>query len=106
MAFSFAKWFLEQEHHLIGLKFQDHINEANRSIHFTVWSNDGTVVVYIDQTRYVFIVDVGYHKQLRKIVKYRPWSVLNKIKKMVANGHARQINPTPTPKKPEQKTLF
>lgn len=70
---------------------------------------DGTVVVYIDQTRYVFITDAVYHRQLQKLAKYRPWSALNKIKEMVADGAAEQIEPAPTPpisKKPVQGTLF
>ena len=102
------------------MNFRDYHMNEERQIRFGAWMKDGTVVVYIDQTRYVFITDAVYHYQLQKLAKYRPWSALNKIKEMVASGAAEQVEPpvahkdssdTPNPvppirSKPVQGTLF
>lgn len=102
------------------MNFKAYFLTEGQNIRFGAWAKDGTVVVYIDRTRYVFITDAVYHYQLQKLAKYRPWSALNKIKEMVKAGHATQKEPpeehmgntnTPNPvppirSKPVQGSLF
>ena len=88
------------------MNFRDWLFTEGQNIRFTTWMNDGTIVVYIDQTRYVFVTDAAYHRQLQKISMYKPWTALNKIKELIKNGVASQIEPAPIPTKAVQKSLF
>lgn len=60
-------------------------------IKFTSWTNDGTIVLYIDDKRYVFDVDPIYHAELKRIAKYKPFTALNKIKELIKYNKAQQI---------------
>lgn len=95
--------------------------ESNQNIQYAGFWRDGTVIVYINQTRYVFVTDAVYHEKWKKMVRYQPFRVLNDIKNQIKHGHAQQIepNPTPAPTEPavqpkispetpknQQKTLF
>jgi len=108
-------------------------SQNNSSILFSSFSKDGTVIVYVNGTRYVYITDAFNHGQwnteLEWTKKHRPknyekvaLSFLNEIKKMTSRGFAKQVEPktpttppipTPTvasppdkPKKYIQRTLF
>ena len=90
------------------MTFRDWLMTEGQNIRFGAWWKDGTVVVYIDSTRYVFVTDAVYHRQLQKIARFKPWTALNQIKDMVKHGAAQQLEPAPIPEKPvvTQKTLF
>lgn len=107
-------------------------SQDNTNISFVSFFNDGTVTVYVGNTKYVYITDAVYHdKWLRNLqwikrtkpVAYRKvaFGILSKIKKMVEMGSATQIEPKrkevqkeippvhqPTTERPKpiQKTLF
>jgi len=107
----------------------------NSKILFGSFFKDGTVTVYINGTRYVYITDASRHhkwdRELEWTKRNRPrnyqkvaFSFLNEIKIMISLGFATQEEPkkepvpvpeppTPTPsmmpdkpKKPIQRTLF
>ena len=98
--------------------------QNNNRIIFTSFWKDGTVTVYIDGTRYVYITDAVYHgpwhDKLEYIRSKKPaayqkiaFGILQEIKDMVKRGRATQeepkpqpLNPTSTPKPPIQKTFF
>lgn len=74
--------------------------ESQNNIHFSFW-NDGTVIVYINGRKYVYITDAALHNQWSRRIDYirssKPaaydatcFSILNKIKELVKNGRARQ----------------
>ena len=65
----------------------------NRNIRFASFSSYGDVVVYINGKRYEYVTDAVYHNKWKKLIKYRPWDVLNDIKLQVKNGHATQVQP-------------
>jgi len=106
-------------------------SQNNSSILFSSFSKDGTVIVYVNGTRYVYITDAFNHGQwnteLEWTKKHRPknyekvaYVLLDKIKKMVSRGFATQVepktpktpktppvtNPPDKPKKYIQRTLF
>lgn len=88
--------------------------ESFQNIKFTEFWNDGTIVVYINNIRYVYLTDAVFHKNWEKIAQYKPFDVLNNIKNQIKNGQARQIEPKnvvqqkilPKDFKNKQKTLF
>jgi len=100
--------------------------QNNNRIMFGSFSKDGTVTVYIDGTRYVYITDAVYHgpwyDKLEYIRRKKPaayqkiaFGILQEIKDMVKRGRATQEQPKPqllspsptsTPKPPIQRTLF
>lgn len=81
--------------------------EANTpQIRFTSFWKDGTVVVYINDAKYVYITDAAYHDRWKALSQHRPFAVLNQIKTMVNKGFAKQIEPSPELAKPTQQTLF
>ena len=51
------------------------------TINFGAFAKDGTVVVYIDGKRYVYITDALFHDKWKRMIPYAPWRVLNQIKK-------------------------
>jgi len=103
-------------------------SQNNTNIVFGSFFKDGTVTVYIDGARYVYITDAAYHdkweRTLRYIRKERPqayrkiaFGILSQIKDMIKKGRATQEEPKPpvvqqpapelpVPLKPVQKTLF
>jgi hypothetical protein len=83
---------------------ESQINDSK--IKFGSFFTNGTVTVYINGKRYVYITDASYHndwdKKLEWIGKHKPqayqkvaFSFLNQIKDMVKNGRATQIEPKP-----------
>lgn len=111
------------------MKFAQWLKSQNSTnIVFGSFFKDGTVTVYIDGAKYVYITDAVYHDRWDRTLKYikkeRPqayrkvaFGILNQIKDMVKKGYATQeypkpvsaISPTPeaaAPKKPVQRTLF
>jgi len=111
------------------MKFAQWLESQNSTnIVFGSFFKDGTVTVYIDGARYVYITDAVYHDRWDRTLKYikreRPqayrkvaFGILNQIKDMIKKGYATQEEPkpssvtppTPEPpavKKPVQKTLF
>lgn len=78
-------------------------------IQFVAWYKDGTIVVAINGKRYMYATDTLYHRELKKVAKYKPGKALNMLKDWVAKGWAQQISPPPNPPeppKPTQRTLF
>ena len=63
----------------------------NETIQFSTWLKDGTIMVYIDGKKYVYITDPIYHSQIKKLAKFKPFSALNLIKSMIKDNVARQI---------------
>lgn len=57
-------------------------------IKFAGFMNDGTVIVYINGKRYVYITDAVYHDKWKQMVKHAPFRVLNLIKDQVKKGLA------------------
>jgi len=93
------------------MNFREWLLNEGQNIRFGSWWKDGTIIVYIDSTRYVFVTDALYHRQLQKLARFKPWTALNKIKEMVKNKAATQIEPPPQEKLPQDKppiqgTLF
>lgn len=112
------------------MKFAQWLESQNSTdIVFGPFFKNGTVVVYIDRTKYVYITDAAYHDKWRETLEYikrkKPqayrsvaFNILNKIKDMVKKGYATQELPKPVPpkpvsqapeiplKKPVQKYLF
>jgi hypothetical protein len=72
----FKKWFLKEN-----------------NIAFSVWSNNGSIVAYINGQRYVYEVDPTQVGGLQKLARYKPFSALNKIKELIKLGVAQQIEP-------------
>lgn len=60
------------------MKFSDFLESNN--IHFTGFMNDGRIIVYIDNKRYVYITDPIHHEKWKRMIPYAPWRVLNDIK--------------------------
>lgn len=103
-------------------------SQNNTNIVFGSFFKDGTVTVYIDGARYVYITDAVYHRKWNETLQYirskKPeayrkvaFGILNQIKDMVKKGYATQEEPKPAPaiqpvveppvvKKPVQRTLF
>ena len=78
------------------MKFKDWLFlEENDKIVFGAFANDGTVIVYINGKRYVYITDAIHHEKWKKMKNFAPWRVLNMIKEKVKNGSAKQIEPEP-----------
>lgn len=69
---------------------------------FGLFSNDGTVIAYVNGQRYVYQTDPVYHEKWKRMARFRPFSVLNDIKNQIKLGKAELISPKPI----EQKTLF
>lgn len=96
------------------LNFKEWLFEADQNIQYGGFWSDGTIIVYINKVRYVFVTDAVYHNKWKKMYRYQPWKVLNDIKLQVKNGHAQQTEPIPVaqPEKVQtnpqnkQKTLF
>lgn len=99
------------------MNFSEWLCENNQKIHYGGFWSDGTVIVYINGARYVYITDAVYHNKWRKMIRYQPFRVLNDIKNQVKNGQAQQIEPrikepavqpqiSPEIPKNQQKTLF
>lgn len=88
------------------MNFKEWLLNEGQNIKFVGWSKNGTIIVRIDNTRYVFITDAAYHHELQKLAKYKPWTALNRIKYLVQKNLAIQSEPTPIPpeeKPPEEK---
>lgn len=77
-----------------------------RSIQFTTFMNDGTIVVYIDGKRYEYVTDALYHGRWKKMLRYRPWEVLQQIKKVGQLVEPPQPEPTVEPARTKQLRLF
>jgi len=98
----------------MNLNFRDWLIESDQDIQYGGFWSDGSIIVYINKIRYVFVTDAIYHNKWRKLYRYQPWKVLNDIKLQVKNGQAQQIEPKPTVQpqkintnsKEIQKTLF
>ena len=78
------------------MEFKQWLNESN--INFLFMSN-GEVVANIDGIKYKYITDTAFHKRWRELSKYKPWTVLNDIKKHIELGNAQQILPKPIAQK-------
>ena len=63
------------------MEFKSWLTESEGNIKFASWAKDGTIVVYINGTRYVYNTDAYYHEKWKRMVPYAPWRVLNAIKK-------------------------
>lgn len=74
------------------MRFAEFLENQN-TIQFGGFSRDGTVIVYINGQRYVFVTDAVYHDKWRKMIRFKPWAVLNDIKDMVRRGLATQEEP-------------
>lgn len=72
------------------------LHENDNKIFFSTFANDGTVIVYINGKRYVYITDAFNHEKWKKMIKFSPWKVLNIIKQKIKNGSAKQIDPEPS----------
>lgn len=72
---------------------------------FGLFANDGTVVAYVNGQRYVYHTDPVYHEKWKQLARFKPFSVLNDIKKHIKLGKAELISPKPM-QKPVQQTLF
>lgn len=91
--------------------------ESQNNINFSFWK-DGTVIVYLNNRKYVYITDAVYHNKWQRNMDwlrkekpqaYEPYcfNVLNQIKKMVASGVATQEEPPlqqPSPQSPTDPT--
>ena len=58
------------------------------NIQFARFSNDGTVVVYINDKQYTYVTDAAYHDRWKKMARFQPFKVLNDIKFLVSRGQA------------------
>lgn len=102
----------------MDLNFKEWLFETDQNIQYGGFWSDGSIIVHIHKTRYVFVTDAAYHSRWKKMYRYQPWNVLNEIKLQVKNGHAQQIEPQPAaqpekmqtnskiPPQNKQKTLF
>jgi hypothetical protein len=75
------------------MEFKQWLIENEGDIRFTAFAKDGTVVVYINGKRYVYITDAMYHDKWKRMIPYSPWKVLNIIKTQVAKGQANMVEP-------------
>ena len=73
------------------MQFKQWLNE---SINFLFMSN-GEVIANIDGIKYKYITDTAFHDGWKNKSKYKPWEVLNDIKRHVKLGNAQQIIPKP-----------
>jgi hypothetical protein len=73
------------------------MNEQSPAVcQFAGFRNDGTVIVYIDGKRYVYITDAVYHEKWQRMLATHPsnaWRILNQIKEKVKSGDWKQIEP-------------
>lgn len=80
--------------------FKSWLSESEGNIRFGAFMKDGTVVVYINGTRYVYNTDAVYHDKWKRMIPYSPWRVLNQIKKsgqlvdqQIVNGSSQGFIP-------------
>tara|TARA_B100000941_G_C28459040_1_gene529626 strand:+ start:33 stop:368 length:336 start_codon:yes stop_codon:yes gene_type:complete len=66
--------------------------ETQSNISFGRFSDDGTISVYINGSKYIYLTDPIYHKKWVNLARYAPFRVLNMIKKQVEMGHARLLD--------------
>jgi len=66
------------------------INEESK-INFAGFWKDGTIIVYIDGKKYVYVTDAIYHDKWKRMVNFSPFKVLNQIKSQVEDGSASLI---------------
>ena len=78
------------------MEFKQWLNES--TINFLFMSN-GEVVANIDGIKYKYITDTAFHRKWKELSKYKPWTVLNDIKRHIELGNARQILPKPVAQK-------
>lgn len=92
------------------MNFKDFLLSEAGNIAFTRWSNDGIIVVNVNGQRYEYNVNPAHHAILQRIAKYKPFTALSEIKKLVDKGSASQIFPVVQPKNNNlslvQKQLF
>ena len=60
-------------------------------INFAGFWKDGTIIVYIDGKKYVYVTDAIYHDKWKKMANFAPFKVLNQIKAQVENGDANLL---------------
>ena len=93
------------------MDFKQWLNESN--INFLFMSN-GEVVANINGARYKYLTDTAFHNKWKSLSRFKPWAVLNDIKKHVDLGNATQLFPkrdaqktgTPEIEQKKQKFLF
>lgn len=57
-------------------------NNKKRQVLFTFWGRDGEIRVNIDGKQYKYYIDPVHLPRLMDLRKYKPWTVLNQIKKL------------------------
>lgn len=95
------------------MKFS-HWLEAKSPIVFGSFFKDGTITVYINGVRHVYITDAAYHDNWQRLSQHAPNFVLKQIQDLVKKGYAKQEEPKVDkpksfdikPVKLTQKTLF
>lgn len=70
------------------MNFKNWLLENKSTINFISWLSDGTITVLIDNHKYRYNTDAHLHNYLRREAKYKPWTALNIIKKLVSDGRA------------------
>lgn len=76
-------------------------NQKQR-IQFAGWFKDGTVIVYLNGIRHVYITDAIYHERWKALSKRNPMLVMSQIAQLVRAGHAQQTEPPSVSRKPIQ----
>lgn len=73
------------------MEFLNWLTEQESKILFASFWNDGTVIVYINNKKYVYVTDAIYHNKWKKMASKAPFKVLNQIKNQIKNGKAFQM---------------
>lgn len=87
----------------MNLNFKNWLESNDNTIKYGGFWNDGRIIVYINNVRYVFSTDSVYHNKWKAKIKYRPWEVLNDIKAQVKRGNAQQLEPVIAAPKIQQR---
>lgn len=61
------------------------LTEEQQRIVFTAWASNGTIIVVVNGKRYIYNVSAHLHPMLQKLARFKPFSALNKIKKIDPN---------------------
>jgi len=74
------------------MEFLNWLTEQESKILFASFWNDGTIIVYINNKKYVYVTDAIYHNNWKKLASKAPFKVLNQIKNQIKNGEAFQMD--------------
>ena len=78
------------------------LENQKQRIQFAGWFKDGTVIVYYNGIRHVFITDAVYHDRWKRMSKFNPTLVMSQIAQLVRTGQAQQTEPPSDSRKPIQ----